>query len=76
VSLVDPLINKLKNEHDGNKSCHTGIVDLVYFDLAKNVQNTCLIFSKKYPHITVGHGPSIMFPFSSLMYSPAQKGIQ
>ena len=33
ASLVDPLIVKLENEIDGNKLCHNGIVDLVYFDL-------------------------------------------
>jgi len=56
ASLVDPLILKLENEVDANKLRHTGIVDLVYFDGAKNVQNAGLILAAKYPRITVGHG--------------------
>ena len=56
ASLVDPLILKLENEVDSNKLRHTGIVDLVYFDGAKNVQNAGLILAAKYPRITVGHG--------------------
>ena len=56
VSLVDPLILKLENEVDANTLRHTGIVDLVYFDGAKNVQNAGLILAAKYPPITVGHG--------------------
>ena len=56
ASLVDPLIVKLENELDGNKLCHNGIVDLVYFDGAKNVQNAGLILAAKHPRITVGHG--------------------
>jgi hypothetical protein len=56
ASLVDPLIVKLENELDGNKLRHTGIVDLVYFDGAKNVQNAGLILAAKHPHITAGHG--------------------
>jgi hypothetical protein len=56
ASLVDLLILKLENEVDANKLRHTGIVDLVYFDGAKNVQNAGLILAAKYPRITVGHG--------------------
>jgi len=56
ASLVDPLILKLENEVDANKLQHTGIVDLLYFDGARNVQNARLILAAKYPRITVGHG--------------------
>lgn len=56
ASLVDPLIVKLENELDANKLCHKGIVDLVYFDGASNVQNAGLILAAKHPRITVGHG--------------------
>lgn len=56
ASLVDPLIVKLENELDANKLRHNGIVDLVYFDGAKNVQNAGLILAAKHPCITVGHG--------------------
>jgi hypothetical protein len=56
ASLVDPLIVKLESELDANKLCHKGIVDLVYFDGASNVQNAGLILAAKHPRITVGHG--------------------
>ena len=56
ASLVDPLILKLEDEVHSNRLRHTGIVDLVYFDGAKNVQNAGLILAAKYPRITVGHG--------------------
>jgi hypothetical protein len=56
ASIVDPLIVKIENELYGNKLCHKGIVDLVYFDGAKNVQNAGHILAATHPRITVGHG--------------------
>jgi len=56
AGLVDPLIQKLEKEIDGNSAPHTVIVDLVYYDGARNVQTSGSILTAKHPRITVGHG--------------------
>jgi hypothetical protein len=56
ANLVKPLITQMESEVDvHNKRCH-GIVDLVLFDGASNVQNAGTILQTFNPRITVGHG--------------------
>jgi hypothetical protein len=53
---VQPLITRMELELDvHNKHC-PGIVDLVFFDGASNVQNAGQILQAFNPRITVGHG--------------------
>ena len=51
-----PLIADLEEEVDDHKPKCTGIVDLVFFDGASNVQNAGELLQVAYPRITVGHG--------------------
>lgn len=55
ANCIKPLIEQLEQEMDGRNKC-TGVVDLVFFDGASNVQNAGKLLSIKYPRITVGHG--------------------
>jgi hypothetical protein len=56
AEIVQPLITKMDLELDvHNKRC-PGIVDLVFFDGASNVQNAGQILQAFNPRITVGHG--------------------
>ncbi len=73
ASLVEYLILKLENEVDANKLRHTGIVDLVYFDGAKNVQNASLILAATYPCSQLDTVLSMLRPSFSLMFSSAQR---
>ena len=56
ASIIKPLIATLEGELDEHNRKCTGIVDLVFFDGASNVQNTGELLRVKYPRITVGHG--------------------
>jgi hypothetical protein len=54
--LVDPLVKKMENEVDGHNKKLDGVVDLVFFDGASNVQNAGRILAALHPRISVGHG--------------------
>ena len=56
AGLVEPWITKMESEVDAMKKHHRGIVDLVFFDGASNVQNAGRILASTHPRITVGHG--------------------
>jgi hypothetical protein len=55
ANCIKPLIEQLEQEMDGKSKC-TGVVDLVFFDGASNVQNAGKLLSIKYSCITVGYG--------------------
>ena len=55
ANCIKSLIDQLEQEMDGRNKC-TGVVDLVFFDGASNVQNAGKLLSIKYPCIAVGHG--------------------
>jgi hypothetical protein len=56
ANIVMPLIRQMESELDvHNKKC-PGIVDLVFFDGASNVQNAGEILKAFNRHITIGHG--------------------
>ncbi len=56
--LLKPTISWIEQTKDPNnqKTDHRGVVDLVLFDGASNVQNAGKLVSITYPHITVVHG--------------------
>jgi hypothetical protein len=58
VGLLKPIISQIKQTKDPNnqKTDHWGVVDLVLFDGASNVQNAKKLVSITCPHITVVHG--------------------
>ena len=56
ASIIKPLIANMEGELDEHNRKCTGIVDLVFFDGASNVQNAGELLRVKYPCITVGHG--------------------
>ena len=56
TNIIEPLIKNLEGELDGNRHKCAGIVDLVFFDGASNVQNAGQLLQVKFPRITVGHG--------------------
>ena len=56
ADIVKPLITKMESERDMHNRRCTGIVDLVFFDGASNVQNAGKILQAFNPRITVGHG--------------------
>ena len=56
ANIIEPMIANLEGKLDGNRHKCTGIVDLVFFDGASNVQNSGELLRMKYPRITVGHG--------------------
>ena len=56
ASIIKPLIANMEGELDEHNRKCTGIVDLVFFDGASNVQNAGELLRVKYPRITVGHG--------------------
>jgi len=56
ATIIKPLIANLEGEVDEHDRKCTGIVDLVFFDGASNVQNAGELLRVKYPRITVGHG--------------------
>jgi len=56
ADIVKPLITKIESERDLHNNRCPGIVDLVFFDGASNVQNAGQILQAFNPRITVGHG--------------------
>ncbi len=56
AQIVQPLIVKMESEEDANKKKNWGIVDLVFFDGASNVQIAGVILQTMNPHITLCHG--------------------
>jgi hypothetical protein len=55
---LKPIISRIEETKDSNnqKADHRGVVDLVLFDGASNVQNAAKLVSITYPRITVVHG--------------------
>ncbi len=55
---MKPIISQIEQTKDSNnqKTDHQGVVDLVLFDGASNVQNAGKLVSITLPHITVVHG--------------------
>ncbi len=58
AGLLKPIISCIEQTKDPNnqKTDHRGVVDLVLFDGASNVQNARKLVSITYPRITVVHG--------------------
>jgi hypothetical protein len=58
VGLLKPIISQIEQTKDPNnqKTDHRGVVDLVLFDGASNVQNAGKLVSITYSRITVVHG--------------------
>ncbi len=56
--LLKPVISWIEQTRDPNnqKTVHWGVVDLVLYDGASNVQNARKLVSITYPRITVFHG--------------------
>lgn len=54
--LIHPFVEKIEMEGDGLSNNLTGVVDLVFFDGATNVQNAGKILAAMHPRISVGHG--------------------
>ena len=53
--LIHPFVEKIEMEGDGLSNNLTGVVDLVFFYGATNVQNAGKILAAMYPRISVGH---------------------
>ncbi len=58
AGLLKPIISQIEQTKDPNnqKTDHRGVVDLVLFDGASNVQNARKLVSITYPRITIVHG--------------------
>jgi len=56
AKIIMPLIQQIESEEDMHKKTSPGIVDLVFFDGASNVQNAGKILWAFNPRITAGHG--------------------
>jgi hypothetical protein len=58
VGLLKPIMSQIEETKDPNnqKTDHIGVVDLMLFDGASNVQNAAKLASITYPRITVVHG--------------------
>jgi hypothetical protein len=58
AGLLKPIISRIEQTKDPNnqKTDHQGVVDLVLFDGASNVQNAGKLVFITYPRITVVHG--------------------
>ena len=56
AKIIMPLIDLMESEEDVHKKKYSGLVDLVFFDGASNVQNAGEILRAFNPRITVGHG--------------------
>jgi hypothetical protein len=58
AGLLKPIISLIEQTKDpkNQKTDHQGVVDLLLFDGASNVQNAGKLVSITYPHITVVHG--------------------
>ena len=66
AQIVMPLIKQMEVEHVMHNKKLTGIVDLVFFDGASNVQNAGKILRAFNPHITIGHGAAVNMFFSDV----------
>jgi hypothetical protein len=56
AKIIMPLIQLMESEEDIHKKTYSGLVDLVFFDGASNIQNAGKILRAFNPRITVGHG--------------------
>ncbi len=58
AGLLKPIISRIEEtkDHNNQKTDHWGVVDLVLFDSASNVQNAEKLVSITHPPITVVHG--------------------
>jgi hypothetical protein len=58
AGILKPIISRTEKTKDPNnqKTDHLGVVDLLLFDDASNVQNAAKLVSITYPYITVGYG--------------------
>jgi hypothetical protein len=58
AELLKRIISRIEETKDPNnqKTDHRGVVDLLLFDGASNVQNAANLVSITYPCITVVHG--------------------
>ena len=56
VKMILPLIHRMENTRDIRNKKHSGIVDLVLFDGASNVQKAGNMSALHHPRITIGHG--------------------
>jgi hypothetical protein len=56
TKIITPLIQLMESEEDMHKKIYSGLVDLVFFDGASNVQNAGEILRAFNPRITVEHG--------------------
>ncbi len=59
AKIIMPLIELIHSEPDVHNKKSPGIVDLVFFDGASNVQNAGEILRIFNPRITVGHGAEV-----------------
>ena len=72
--ICKPLITQMEPEVDVHNKCCHGIVDLVLFDGASNVQNAGTILQAFNPRITVGHGAEhVVSLFFSDVYLKVQR---
>ena len=72
ASIIIPLIKQIESESNVQRKKSPGIVDLVLFDGASNVQNAGLILKAYNPRITVGHGAEHVV---SLFFSDVYKKV-
>ena len=70
AQLFLPLIEQLEGGENGKWK---GIVDLLFFDGASNVQNAGRIIMARYPRITLGHGAEHV---CALFFSDVYNGIR
>jgi hypothetical protein len=58
AGLLKPILSWIEGTKDPNnqKTDHRGVVDLLFFDGASNVQNAAKLVSITYPRIAVVHG--------------------
>jgi len=54
--LIKPIISRIEMTKNSQFSNHTGVLDLLLFDGASNVQKAAQLVSVAYPRITVIHG--------------------
>ena len=74
ANIIHPLITQLESEMDDHNRLCVGIVDLVFFDGASNVQNSGELLRVKHPRITVGHGAEhVVSLFFSDVYNKASE---
>jgi hypothetical protein len=71
--IIMLLIQLMESEEDMHKKTYSGLVDLVYFDGASNVQNAGKILRAFNPRITVGQGAEhVVSLFFSDVYTKVQ----